>query len=151
MSVIFLVFRGGGREGVGGLWSGGMAIAGLGRGGGSSTHLVPFVCFTFKTCLSRWLGRAYASACRSLEMHQNLRANVQSLYFAGEHTSAEYYGFLQGAWFEGQMVGNTVANCVKHGRNGCKGEVSYPVLHGTTPKSDYDLENGWVVSSFLVG
>lgn len=53
MSVIFLVFRGGGREGVGGLWSGGMAIAGLGRGGGSSTHLVPFVCFTFKTCCSR--------------------------------------------------------------------------------------------------
>jgi polyamine oxidase len=32
----------------------------------------------------------------SLEMHQNLRANVGRLWFAGEATSAEYYGFLQG-------------------------------------------------------
>ena len=32
----------------------------------------------------------------SLEMHQNLRANVGRLFFAGEATSAEYYGFLHG-------------------------------------------------------
>ena len=32
----------------------------------------------------------------TLEKHQNLRANVGRLYFAGEAMSAQYYGFLQG-------------------------------------------------------
>jgi polyamine oxidase len=32
----------------------------------------------------------------SIETHQNLRANLGRLWFAGEATSAEYYGFLQG-------------------------------------------------------
>ncbi|KAH6674231.1 putative flavin-containing polyamine oxidase [Halenospora varia] len=32
----------------------------------------------------------------SLETHQNLRANLGRLWFAGEATSAEYFGFLQG-------------------------------------------------------
>ncbi|OKL60715.1 hypothetical protein UA08_03983 [Talaromyces atroroseus] len=41
----------------------------------------------------------------SLEMHQNLRTNVGRLYFAGEATSTEYFGFLQGAWYEGKSVG----------------------------------------------
>ena len=84
-------------------------------------------------------------------MHQNLRANVQRLYFAGEHTSAEYYGFLQGAWFEGQLAGKAVAECVKGNRRACTGEKSYPVLRGTTPEAEYDVANGWTVSSFFVG
>ncbi|KAL8713292.1 MAG: hypothetical protein Q9220_002491 [cf. Caloplaca sp. 1 TL-2023] len=45
----------------------------------------------------------------TLEMHQNLRANVGRLYFAGEATSTEYFGFLHGAWYEGQAVGQHVA------------------------------------------
>jgi polyamine oxidase len=32
----------------------------------------------------------------SIETHQNLRANLGRLYFAGEATSAEYFAFLQG-------------------------------------------------------
>lgn len=32
----------------------------------------------------------------SIETHQNLRANLGHLYFAGEATSVEYFGFLQG-------------------------------------------------------
>jgi polyamine oxidase len=34
----------------------------------------------------------------SIETHQNLRANLGRLWFAGEATSAEYYGFLQGMY-----------------------------------------------------
>ncbi|KAF2711888.1 polyamine oxidase [Pleomassaria siparia CBS 279.74] len=45
----------------------------------------------------------------TLEAHQNLRANVERLYFAGEHTSAAYYGFLHGAWFEGREAGERIA------------------------------------------
>ncbi|KAK8066701.1 hypothetical protein PG997_013448 [Apiospora hydei] len=33
----------------------------------------------------------------TLEQHQNLRANVDRLWFAGEHTSASYFGYMQGA------------------------------------------------------
>ena len=81
----------------------------------------------------------------TLEMHQNLRANVGRLWFAGEATSAEYYGFLQGAWFEGKAVGESVAACVK---GKCSQERSYEVLHGTTTQQEYDAANGWAVTSF---
>ena len=78
-------------------------------------------------------------------MHQNLRANVGRLWFAGEATSAEYFGFLHGAYFEGQAAGASIAQCLK---GNCKGEVDYNTLHGTTPLKDYDPANGWDVSSF---
>lgn len=83
----------------------------------------------------------------TLEMHQNLRANVGPVWFAGEATSAEYFGFLHGAYFEGQAAGVNIANCLK-GKGNCKGEVNYNVLHGTTPEKDYNLANGWDVTSF---
>ena len=83
----------------------------------------------------------------SLEMHQNLRANVGRLYFAGEATSTEYFGFLHGAWFEGQAVGEQIADCLTKGTN-CSGEVNYPVLLGVTLTSEYDAANGWEVTSF---
>ena len=81
----------------------------------------------------------------TLEMHQNLRANVGRLWFAGEATSAQYYGFLQGAWFEGQAVGESIAACLK--RN-CSSERNYRVLHGSTKESEYNAANGWEVTSF---
>ena len=81
----------------------------------------------------------------TLEMHQNLRANVGRLYFAGEATSAEYFGFLQGAWYEGQSVAEQVVACL----NGkCADEAHYTPLHGSTPVSQYDKQNGWTVTSF---
>jgi len=85
----------------------------------------------------------------SLEMHQNLRANVGRLYFAGEATSTSYYGFLHGAWFEGQAIGEQIAGCLTSNKSDCGGETYYEVLHGTTPVGEYDAENGWEVSSFL--
>ncbi|KAF8797561.1 amine oxidase [Phlegmacium glaucopus] len=45
----------------------------------------------------------------------NLRANVGRLYFAGEATSRKYFGFLQGAYFEGLNMGRIIADCVKSG------------------------------------
>ncbi|CAL1697874.1 unnamed protein product [Somion occarium] len=50
--------------------------------------------------------------------HQNLRAAVEDrLWFAGEATSQKYFGFLHGAFFEGQDTGLAIAKCV-HGA-GC--------------------------------
>ena len=88
----------------------------------------------------------------TLEMHQNIRANVGALWFAGEHTHPEYYGFLQGAWYEGQRVANDIAALVKKAgatSGGGGGETHYSVLHGTTNLSEYAERNGWEVSSFL--
>lgn len=83
----------------------------------------------------------------SLEEHQNLRANVGRLFFAGEATNAEYYGYLHAAWFEGRDVGNLVAACVK-GQGECAGEVHYEHLPTSTPADAYNVTNGWDVSSF---
>ncbi|KAJ4415600.1 hypothetical protein N0V82_007234 [Gnomoniopsis sp. IMI 355080] len=83
----------------------------------------------------------------TLEKHQNLRANVKNLWFAGEHTSAQQYGFLQGAWFEGRAAGEQIAAILQG--NGTTSMEAYEVLHGTTPLSAYTVVNGWPVSSFL--
>lgn len=82
----------------------------------------------------------------TLEKHQNLRANVGALWFAGEHTSAEYYGFLHGSWYEGREAGVQIAAKLKG--NGTS-QVSYEVLHGTTSLSEWDADNGITVNHFL--
>ncbi|KAI1435154.1 amine oxidase [Xylaria sp. CBS 124048] len=95
----------------------------------------------------------------TLEKHQNLRANVDRLWFAGEGTSAQYFGFLQGAYYEGRDVGQRIAGLL----NGpgevkrCDAETTidcgymkwYDVLHGTTYLDQFSVLNGWSASSFL--
>lgn len=44
--------------------------------------------------------------------HDNLRANVDRLFFAGEATSQKYFGFLHGAYFEGVHVALEVVRCI---------------------------------------
>ncbi|KAH7032746.1 flavin-containing amine oxidoreductase-domain containing protein [Microdochium trichocladiopsis] len=92
----------------------------------------------------------------TLEQHQNLRANVDRLWFAGEHTSATYFGYMQGAWYEGRDIGGRIAGLVKgecigeaptggaiKGNGGCGEMVRYEVLHGTTEEDEYNVQNGW--------
>ncbi|MCJ1353657.1 MAG: hypothetical protein MMC33_003644 [Icmadophila ericetorum] len=90
----------------------------------------------------------------TLATHQNLRAPLNNrLFFAGEATSAEYYGFLHGAYFEGQLVGTQIAGCVKGEGDVCAGDgnvyYSQTELMGTTPVDSLNETNGWMVSSFL--
>ncbi|KAL9071741.1 MAG: hypothetical protein Q9161_004005 [Pseudevernia consocians] len=85
----------------------------------------------------------------TLEGHQNLRANNGRLWYAGEATSAEFFGFLQGAYFEGQMVGETIAGCLNGSDDArCASAKSYESLHGTTDREEYGPVNGWTESSF---
>lgn len=96
----------------------------------------------------------------TLERHQNLRANVDRLWFAGEATSAQYFGFLQGAWFEGREAGERIAGllgsaCVNAAADGstsgaCGDMVHYEDLEGTTTIDEYNVSNGWPQSSFVV-
>ncbi|KAF2875777.1 hypothetical protein BDV95DRAFT_484850 [Massariosphaeria phaeospora] len=92
----------------------------------------------------------------TLETHQNLRANVERLYFAGEHTSTEYFGFLHGAWFEGREAGMRIAGqltgeCVNVA-SGCGNYTAYGdgELRGTTEWAEYNAFNGMGVSPFFV-
>lgn len=103
-----------------------------------------------------WSYGSYSNwpASTTLEMHENLRANADRLWFAGEATSAEYFGFLHGAYFEGRNTGEEVAallndDCVViRGTKTCGRRPHYEELHGTTPLREYNFFNGWPVSSF---
>lgn len=93
----------------------------------------------------------------TLEMHENLRANVDRLWFTGEHTSASYFGYMQGAWFEGRDAGNRISGlitstCVGDAAEGeCGERVRYGALHSTTTEDEYDIENGWDEEGFQNG
>ncbi|PFH61355.1 hypothetical protein XA68_17604 [Ophiocordyceps unilateralis] len=92
----------------------------------------------------------------TLEMHQNLRANVGRLWFAGEAISAQYFGFLHGAWFEGREAGAHVAQFVGGSRclrlegekEICGSRPHYETLHGTSPLEHYTLLNGWAARGY---
>ncbi|KAF5664801.1 n1-acetylpolyamine oxidase [Fusarium heterosporum] len=81
----------------------------------------------------------------TLEKHQNMRANLQRLWFAGEANSAEFFGFLHGAFTEGQYIGYRIGNII----NGKAGDDEfdmerYEELHGTTFEDEFDEDNGWI-------
>jgi polyamine oxidase len=76
------------------------------------------------------------------------------LYFAGEATSAEYVGFLHGAWFEGQEAGLRIAgeitkNCLTL-ESSCGNYTKYEVLHGTTEFEEVNAFNGMGTSPLFV-
>ncbi|KAF7192187.1 Polyamine oxidase 1 [Pseudocercospora fuligena] len=99
---------------------------------------------------------SYWPPSTSLQMHQNLRANVGRMFYAGEHISGQFYGFLHGSWYSGREMGERVAGL--HGKKclGSAGEPDieacgelkhYEILEGVTPEQDYDTENGWAIDS----
>ncbi|KAL2066174.1 hypothetical protein VTL71DRAFT_2245 [Oculimacula yallundae] len=59
----------------------------------------------------------------TISEHEDLRKNIGGrLWWAGEHTSQEWYGYLHGAFDEGRKVGLKVAKCIaKPGLIGCLG------------------------------
>lgn len=84
------------------------------------------------------------------EHHDNLRANVDRLFFAGEATSQKYFGsfisirwwwpgqltpnltgFLHGAYFEGLSVGQEMVKCIRG--KGCAGLKHSEEVKNTSP------------------
>ncbi|KAK1621999.1 amine oxidase [Colletotrichum phormii] len=86
----------------------------------------------------------------TLEMHQNIRANIGNLWFAGEATHPQYFGFLKGAYYEGKNAGEAVAGCIKN-KDDCINlrAVAYDVLNGTTSTDKYTKVNGWSTKTFV--
>lgn len=102
-----------------------------------------------------WTYGSYSNwpAGTTLEMHQNLRANVGRVYFAGEATSAEYFGYLHGAWFEGQEAGLRIAGEITktclNTESSCGAYRKYEALHGTTEFDEYNAFNGMGADPFF--
>ncbi|KAJ5393288.1 uncharacterized protein N7487_010929 [Penicillium crustosum] len=94
-----------------------------------------------------WYKRWTQTPC--LQAHQNLRANVGNVFFAGEATSQEFFGYLQGAYFEGKHVGDFIASCLQESGN-CTvtdEQQKYAVLTGVTPYNLYNYDHGWFVDT----
>ena len=49
------------------------------------------------------------------DSHHALQAPVGRVYFAGEHTSFKYYGYLHGAYLSGEEVGDKLDKCIQRG------------------------------------
>lgn len=80
----------------------------------------------------------------SIEQHQNLRANVGRLWFAGEATSVPYYGFLHGAYTEGEVIGSAIAGCLK---GKCVDQPRYEIVPVSSSQRNFNPANGWTVDS----
>jgi hypothetical protein len=76
--------------------------------------------------------------------------DAKSLFYvvADRFIASEQFGFLHGAYFEGQMVGTQIAACLNRDKKGCHAEQSYSTLHAAGRYADYTPENGWYISSF---
>lgn len=55
----------------------------------------------------------------TVKQQEDMRAPVggdtdpeKRLFFAGEHTSRKYFGYLHGAYWEGRLVAHNIADCV---------------------------------------
>lgn len=77
----------------------------------------------------------------TLEQHTNFRANLGRLWFAGEATSSEYWGYLHGAFYEGKSAGEEVAACFK-GNKTCAWRKRYVSLAGD-PERWYNETSGF--------
>lgn len=92
-----------------------------------------------------WIAGSFSSwpPGMTIKQHQNLRANVNRLWFAGEANSANYFGTLQGAWFEGNEIGNRVASRLNGVEESGKDLVRYEDLKGPNAPEDFNDRNGF--------
>jgi len=80
----------------------------------------------FRGSYSNWPPSFYS------QHHDNLRASLDDrLWFSGEALSQKYFGFLHGAYYEGEAAGKDLAKCIKGG--GCVENVVHPVVSACFP------------------
>lgn len=67
--------------------------------------------------------------------HMNMRAPLNNkLWFAGEAMSADYYGFLHGAWLEGKSVAKSILQCIT---SQCPSTLNYEYVTGCDEKPKF--------------
>ncbi|KAM0543290.1 hypothetical protein ACHAPJ_012374 [Fusarium lateritium] len=79
------------------------------------------------------------------ERHQNFRANVGRVWFAGEGTSLAGRCTVTGAYEEGAKIGQRIANVINgtFGTDDSGPERHYESLHGASFSDSLIKENGW--------
>jgi polyamine oxidase len=89
-----------------------------------------------------WAFGSYSNwaAGYTLKQHTNFRANLGRLWFAGEATSVEYFGYLHGAFYEGKSAAEEIAACVA-GQT-CIDRKQYADLQGE-PERNYNSTSGF--------
>ena len=46
-------------------------------------------------------------------VHANMAGRIKNLFFGGEATHGDWYGFMQGAYYSGQERANEIASCIQ--------------------------------------
>ena len=46
-------------------------------------------------------------------VHANMAGRLKNLFFAGEATDGDWYGFMQGAYYSGLKGANEIASCIQ--------------------------------------
>ena len=70
--------------------------------------------------LSKWSQNPYARGSWSdpvigtdHTVHANMAGRIKNLFFGGEATHGDWYGFMQGAYYSGQERANEIASCIQ--------------------------------------
>ena len=71
--------------------------------------------------VSKWSQNPYVQASwadpvvgTSWGHYDNLSGRLKNLFFAGEHTSGDWYGYVQGSYFTGRDKANEIASCINN-------------------------------------
>lgn len=84
------------------------------------THLPPLKISLLDIHVSKWSQNPYVRAAwtdpvvgTSWGHYENMAGRLGNLFFAGESTSSEWMGFVQGGYFTGQAKAKEIISCLK--------------------------------------
>ena len=70
--------------------------------------------------VSKWTQNPYVLGCwtdpvigTDSSVFANMAGRVKNLFFAGEATHADWYGFIQGGYYSGLERANDIAGCIQ--------------------------------------
>ena len=96
--------------------------------------------------VSKWSENPYVLGCwtdpvigTDSSVFANMAGRVENLFFAGEATHADWYGFIQGGYYSGLERVNDIAGCIQSGKcQPYEPSTGLPVIvktHDCKPKS----------------
>ena len=73
--------------------------------------------------VSKWSQNPYVLGCwtdpvigTDSSVFANMAGRLKNLFFAGEATHADWYGFIQGGYYSGLERANDIAGCIQGGK-----------------------------------
>ena len=82
--------------------------------------LSPILFVFLEIALSKWSQNPYVRGSWSdpvigtdYTVHANMAGRIKNLFFGGEATHGDWYGFMQGAYYSGLERANQIASCIQ--------------------------------------